>query len=120
MEHIGVQKKRLNEHNPREVAFCEAWQYENNKQQNSFRLQDLMIEVSDEGREGFYKRRSSVLNRGFEYVKIHHEITQRDAEIVATVIQWLGSNVGMSFLGAALKRCGKKIVNIEEPGEDIG
>ncbi|MBA4349518.1 MAG: hypothetical protein C0415_05980 [Thermodesulfovibrio sp.] len=120
MKHIGVHKKRLNKYNPREVAFSEAWQHENEGRQNSSRLQDLMIEVSDEPKDGFHKRRSMIMSRGYDFVKIHHKITQRDAEIVATVIQWLGSNVGMSFLAAALKECGKKIVNIEKPREDIG
>jgi hypothetical protein len=30
--------------------------------------------------------------------------TDRDIEVAATIIQWLGSNVGMAFLSAAMKR----------------
>lgn len=37
-------------------------------------------------------------------------ITNRDRVIAATVIQWLGSNVGFSFLQKALNMCGYKIV----------
>ncbi len=32
--------------------------------------------------------------------------TQRDAEVAATIIQWLGSNVGMSFIVTALNQEG--------------
>lgn len=32
------------------------------------------------------------------------KLTQRDAAVSATVIQWLGSNVGMSFLEEVIKR----------------
>ena len=38
-----------------------------------------------------------------------YEITQRDATIVATVIQWLGTNCGMEFLGRALRDCGYEL-----------
>jgi len=37
-------------------------------------------------------------------------ITSRDRLIVATVIQWLGSNCGMSFLHEALKRFNATVV----------
>lgn len=35
--------------------------------------------------------------------------TEEERHAVATVIQWLGSNVGMSFLREALERCGMRI-----------
>lgn len=40
-------------------------------------------------------------------------MAQRDATIAATLIQWLGTNVGFSFMEESLKRCGYKIVNVE-------
>ena len=40
-------------------------------------------------------------SHGFEHV-----ITQKEAWIVATVIQWLGSNIGMCFLGEVFKKMG--------------
>lgn len=40
-------------------------------------------------------------------------MTQRDATLAATLIQWLGTNVGFAFLEDALKRAGFKIVKIE-------
>lgn len=42
--------------------------------------------------------------------KVIQEINNRDRMIVATVIQWLGSNCGMCFLGEALERFGARIV----------
>lgn len=35
---------------------------------------------------------------------IGRDFSDRDAEVAATVIQWLGSNVGMSFIEEAAKR----------------
>lgn len=35
--------------------------------------------------------------------------TERDWIVAVTIIQWLGSNVGMCFVDNALKRVGKKI-----------
>jgi len=34
------------------------------------------------------------------------ETTQRDAIIAATVIQWLGTNVGFGFIMKSIKECG--------------
>lgn len=41
-------------------------------------------------------------------------ITPRDRKIVATIIQWLGTNVGMGFLHEALRRCGLYIGTRDE------
>lgn len=35
--------------------------------------------------------------------------TERDRVVAATVIQWLGSNVGMGFLDSALRRVGLRV-----------
>jgi hypothetical protein len=61
--------------NPREVAFAQQWDDEHD----------------------FEHRRSLV----------HHLIpdcTERDRVVVATVIQWLGSNVGMSFIEDVIRK----------------
>ena len=34
---------------------------------------------------------------------------ERDRIVAATVIQWLGSNVGFGFLEEALRKCGYRI-----------
>lgn len=45
-------------------------------------------------------------------------VNWRDRLVAATIIQWLGSNCGMSFLKAALSACGYAIVPLkEEPAQ---
>jgi len=94
----GYMFERVN-HNPREMAFYEQWQKENEPRSGVDNgngiLQDLFIETKVG--DPLYKR--WVL-----------EINSRDRLIVATVIQWLGSNVGMCFLYEALKRFNAHIV----------
>lgn len=95
---IGYKHSRVKD-NPREMAFYEQWMKENepNSHINNGQgiLQDLFIE-----REGFLG-----LVRRYEI-----EINNRDRYIAATIIQWLGSNVGMSFLHEALARFNARIV----------
>lgn len=85
------------EHNPREMAFYEQWQKENEPRAGMNHgngiLQDLFIE-----KDGPFSMKWVI------------EINNRDRFIAATVIQWLGSNVGMGFLYEALKRFNASIV----------
>lgn len=86
----------------REKIFYEEWKKENeeNIRGKNFGfgiLQDL-----------FMKQRS-------HYALIHHEgailiIKPRDRFIVATIIQWLGTNVGWCFLTNVVDKCGYKLV----------
>lgn len=95
---VGINTKRL-QHNPREQAFHDQWLQENapvaGVNCGHGILQDLFIETGD--LMGF--------NR-----KVVEEINNRDRQIVATVIQWLGSNCGMAFLNEALSRFDASIV----------
>lgn len=97
---------RRRAHCVREEAFGLLWEYENQRRPGiSFGhgiLQDLMVDQR---------------NGPDRFAPWKHRINNRDAAIVATVIQWLGTNVGWSFLDRALRMCGKKIVDIE-PGDD--
>jgi len=72
MNHEGFSKDRLKPErgNPRELAFIEAWKRENEYGTRGNHLLDQLIPNA----------------------------TQRDAKVAATIIQWLGSNVGMGFL----------------------
>lgn len=47
------------------------------------------------------------------YTQPHLEIGDRDRYVAATVIQWLGTNVGFSFLQEALMKRGYLIVGSE-------
>lgn len=84
------------EFNVREKVFSEEWQIENKiipwMNQGRGTLQNLMI--NKDNTTVFY-------------------ITENDRVIVATVIQWLGTNIGFSFLERTLKKCGYKLVKID-------
>jgi len=96
---VGYRAGRIKS-NEREKAFHDQWMEENepNPVINCGHgiLQDLFIE----GENTF-----SPASNG-KFIEI---ITHRDRMIVATIVQWLGSNVGWSFLYSALERCGYTI-----------
>lgn len=92
----GILLSRL-KHNDREKAFAEEW-FEANKIKRWINggcglLQDLFIDQDKNSNRRFI-----------------HRITHNDREIAATVVQWFGSNIGMSFLERALDRCGYKLI----------
>jgi hypothetical protein len=86
--------------NPREMAFYEQWLKENQPlswvNNGHGILQDLFIERN--------------ITQPLGQTKWIVEINNRDRWIVATIIQWLGTNVGFCFLQEALRRCGYTIV----------
>jgi len=106
IKHKGIQRKRL-KHNILEKTLADDWEDLNKKRSyisHGFGiLQDLMVITSDK------RVHNSWSIKGFSFV-----ITQRDAVIVATIIQWLGTNVGMCFLEKALGKAGYKIIQ-EKP-----
>lgn len=74
----------------RESAFFEQW----------------LHEQRDDG--------STPMCRGmFESWGISDE-TPREVAIMASLIQWLGTNVGFAFLESALKRCGYRIERVKQ------
>lgn len=88
----------------REKAFADEWEKENEK--------DLMA--------GY---RGSLLQRLFIDGDINHEhiikkITKRDRMIAATVIQWLGSNIGFCFLETVLKKSGYTLIKSNNKHEN--
>lgn len=71
--HQGFNSHRLKD-NPREVAFSKQWQEE------------------------------QALGRVLHYIlPAKPTVTERDEAVAATVVQWLGSNVGMSFLEQVIR-----------------
>lgn len=79
MKHTGLNTHRLAS-NPREMVFAKLWEDQNKRGDtlawilNSFDSNDLQ-------RKG--------------------PVSERDAQVAATVIQWLGSPVGQAFLEQA-------------------
>lgn len=104
---VGIRVQRI-EHNNRERAFHDQWLKENipcpGLNHGNGILQDLFIE--------------SKLNTGLTSPVTTEKITNRDRMIVATVIQWLGSNVGMAFLQDSLKRFDARIMYKTDKGEE--
>lgn len=72
MKHEGLSKNRLNSAagNDREASFAKAWQHIN---RDEIGVNDIITHIIP-------------------------NYTDRDAAVAATIIQWLGSNVGMAFL----------------------
>jgi hypothetical protein len=104
IKHEGLHAHRLapGQNNPREVAFAEQWREENCREYCAHVLAELLIRRHDQ-------------NWTFcERVEQLAPYDQQSASVAATVIQWLGSNVGFCFLEDALKRCGYRIVRAGE------
>jgi hypothetical protein len=101
----GLHVRRLNEHNPREVAFAAQWD-----QEHEWRdvLQSLCSPECDPDDKGAVRVWNPGSLTGYRLFPLG-ETTERDRIIAATVVQWLGSNVGMSFLHEALGRCGYRV-----------
>jgi hypothetical protein len=77
IRHEGLSRHRLAS-NPLEKAFAEAWE-----EQAPRTLGYLLY-----GQDCF----------------THTQVTQREAEVAATIIQWLGSPVGSSFVADVLEK----------------
>lgn len=104
VKHVSIDARRR-QFSVREEGLSRLWEYENVPRRwlnhGYGILQNLMFEGRGPG----------VLDTR----RCRHVIRNREAAIVATVIQWLGTSVGFCFLERALKMFGKKIVDIE-PG----
>lgn len=97
IRHEGAHSFRLRQDNPREVAFAERWKKE---QSGGSVLAYLLIRT--EGGDPLNPFSGKTVQLA--------PYDQQSATVAATVIQWLGSNVGFSFLEEALSDCGFKIV----------
>ncbi len=102
LKHEGLHSRRLepSQNNPREVAFSEQWKHEN---EVSHVLGVLLSR--QEGGHPF-----------MPFTGTHVQLApcdQHAASVAATVIQWLGSNVGMCFLEESLRQCGFRLQQAE-------
>jgi hypothetical protein len=76
IKHEGLRTNRL-QREPLEKAFAKAWKDKNEKSAGVDLLDYLLAEDPNHPKG---------------------EVSQRDATVAATVIQWLGSHVGQCFL----------------------
>ena len=95
---MGWRHERI-PYNPREMAFAKEWERENKKPRS---LGEPILTALHRG------PRESLLSEG----TLLCEPTNRERCIVATIIQWLGSNVGFAWLERTLNDCGYSIVPI--------
>lgn len=51
---------------------------------------------------------------GHDWTPHPEELTQRDATVAASVVQWLGTNVGFCFLEETLRDAGYRIERIKD------
>jgi len=105
MKNKGLWFKRTTQDNPRELSFAKIWEKENTEcrfvNHGNGILQDLFVKKDN---KNFTRYSYNLTTR----------ITQRDRFIVATVIQWLGSNCGMGFLHKVFDDCGYVIMRKED------
>lgn len=96
VRHIGFRVERCR-HGLLERVFAEKWLAENAQHRHSGGvLQTLFLRPDSTGRH--YRPARLFINR-------------RDAFVAATVVQWLGTNVGYGFLTDCLKRAGLVILD---------
>lgn len=91
LNHEGLYRRRISD-SPREKAIAEQWEKENadgvsfGAHWGGQRVPLIVaLLMGDEGSP---------------------DVTQRDATVAATVLQWLGSNVGFCFLQDAFRKAG--------------
>lgn len=80
MKNKGLHHRRIEEPiNFRERLFAEQWEYENEGTTRTPLLEHIL----------------------------HYRVSDRDITVAATVVQWLGSNVGQSFLREVAQKAAK-------------
>ena len=92
----------------REIAFVEEWQ------KNPERLELLFRKAcaeNDPSKDG------EARGLGYAFKYPIGPPTERDHIVAETIIQWLGSNVGMSFVDETLKAVGGQLIYPPRPKE---
>jgi len=105
MEGLHPYRLKPNAGNPREVVLAKLW-----KEESKANLLEHLFTVpcSEDDKD---KSRHS---HQFGWYKTPlGDVQDRDRIVAATIVQWLGSPVGFSFLNEAIKKCGYRIVPIE-------
>ncbi len=92
------------EFNPLEKALADQWESDNVPRSHINFGQGILQDLFGIPHPTFGHRMAS----------FSHIIQPKERWVVATVIQWLGTNCGQSFLHEAFKKAGFKIVRIEK------
>jgi hypothetical protein len=109
-QHVGrwADRLALDRSNPRERTFAEAWESENSGYGANQTIDHLLYGHGHGAASACVPSCSEIPDVALL------RPTERDRMVAATVIQWLGSNVGFCFLEDALKACGYKVVAVTE------
>lgn len=108
IKHEGKHRERMEREchsTDRERAFAEAWAKENTPEpwlNGGVGTLDHLLCVEPTGRGAH-----GGLIQEMKRIK---DLKQEEATAAATVIQWLGTNVGFCFLQQALNNCGYQVV----------
>lgn len=117
----GAKHEPIDQKNPdclylnREQVFAQAWEEENRPRRwlnwGMGILQDLMV-TDRKAKKGDYSVPDSLAV--FTSLRVAFKLSTRDRVIAATAIQWLGTNVGFSWLCEVLGKCGYEVRKKEE------
>lgn len=91
-------------HSPLEKALADLWEKENGRIGNVNYGQGILQDLFGEPHKFF----------GGRVPTWKHVVTPKERWVVATVIQWLGTNCGQSFLQEAFRKAGFRIERIEK------
>lgn len=101
---IGLHAERIqNDGDFRELAFVQEWQLE---QRRGFDFLDELLKKKCDKEHAV----GSWYGTDQYYCRPVGIPTERDSVIAETLIQWLGSNVGMCFVQSALRRVGGDVL----------
>jgi hypothetical protein len=106
-ENIGWRHDRMKipcHSTDREKAFSNAWIKENKNRKGI--------------NYGFGILQDNFCDRENLTTNILHKINKRERVIVATVIQWLGTNVGWCWLNKTVNNAGYRIIKIKDEKEN--
>jgi hypothetical protein len=81
-------------YNPLEKAFADHWEVQNNTRTSSYHGVGLLQAL-------------------FHSAGHEHHVTASERFVVATVVQWLGTNVGFGFLMSVLRKSNMRIVDVD-------
>ena len=102
IDYLGKQNKGLFHNRIEENLAMEKFDWNNPEKTFAFMWQ----KIQEKGfLDGFFNNKS---------MDLRLNVTDRDRLVCASVIQWLGTNIGQSFLNEVLEKEGKVIVDIQK------
>lgn len=105
---LGANRLKYDCHSTeRELSFAQHWAQEQVNQHVLFLLMRETCDPEDKNRAGW-----DYGGRPFKYPLGTPD--ERDEKMAQTLMQWLGTNVGFSFICESLKQCGYEVKEIRD------